>query len=94
MRVLLQILIALAFVASGVVFGALNPQYVTLDFHLFHLVASLGVALLIALLAGAMMGGIAVSVGVVWPLQRRLRKARRELAGSASASSTEAKRSA
>ncbi|MEO8742853.1 MAG: lipopolysaccharide assembly protein LapA domain-containing protein [Lysobacteraceae bacterium] len=94
MRVLLQVLIALAFVAGGVVFGALNPQYVTLDFHLFHLIASLGVALLVALLTGALLGGLAVTVGVVWSLQQRLRKARRELAVSAPASTTKASRSA
>lgn len=80
MRTLLQVLIALAFVAGGVLFGALNPQLVTLDFHLLRLDASLGVALLIALLLGALLGGAAVAVGVVWPLQRRLRKARREAA--------------
>ena len=94
MRVLLHVLIALAFVAGGIVFGALNPQYVALDFRLFHLVASVGVALLIAVLIGAMLGGIAVVVGVAWPLQRRLRKARRELAASASAGAAEVSRSA
>lgn len=74
MRLLLQLLIALAFVAGGVVFGAFNPQAVTLDFHLLQVHASLGVAILVALFVGALLGGIAVVVGLVWPLQRRLRK--------------------
>ena len=85
MRALMQLVIALAFVAGGVLFGAFNPQTVTLDFHFWQIHAGLGVALLVAVLVGAVLGGIAVTVGVVWPLQRRLRKARREIAASASA---------
>ncbi len=88
MRVVLQILIAFAFVAIGVLFGAFNPQTVTLDFHLWQAHAGLGVALLVAVLIGAILGGIAVTVGVVWPLQGRLRKARRELDATTSASSS------
>jgi uncharacterized integral membrane protein len=84
MRVLLQVLIALAFVAGGVLFGAYNPQPVTLDFHFMRLEATLGVALLVATFIGALLGGIAVSVGVAWPLRMRLRKA---LAASTNASS-------
>ena len=80
MRVLLQLMIALAFVASGVVFGAYNPEHVVLDFHVFRIEATLGVAVLGATLIGALLGGIAVAIGVAWPLRRRLRKA---LAGSA-----------
>ena len=79
MRVLLQVLIALAFMAGGVLFGAFNPQAVNIDFHWFVIPASLGVALLIAVLVGAVLGGIAVTVGIAWPLRRQLRKARREI---------------
>ena len=92
MRALMQLVIALAFVAGGVLFGAFNPQIVTLDFHLWQVHAGLGVALLVALLIGALLGGIAVTIGVVWPLQRRLRKARREIAASASAMATTSSR--
>ncbi len=86
MRVLLQVLIALAFVAGGILFGAFNPQTVTLDFHVLRMDASLGVALLIAVFIGALLGGIAVAVGVVWPLQRRRRKLQREFASATAAS--------
>jgi len=79
MRVLLQVLIALAFLAAGVLFGAFNPQVVNIDFHWFVIPASLGVALLMAVLVGAVLGGIAVTVGIAWPLRRQLRKARREM---------------
>jgi uncharacterized integral membrane protein len=88
MRVLLQLLIALAFVAGGVLFGAFNPQTVTLDFHFLRIDASLGVALLVATFIGALLGGIAVAVGVAWPLQRRLRK----LVASTSATASQASR--
>ena len=77
MRVLLQVLLALIFVAAGILFGALNPQAATIDFHVFQTTASLGVSLLTALLIGALLGGLAVTVGIVWPLRRRLRKAER-----------------
>ena len=80
MRVLLQVLLALTFVAGGVLFGAFNPQAVAIDFHWFELSASLGVTLLIAVLIGAIVGGVAVTIGIVWPLQRRLRKKEREIA--------------
>ncbi len=82
MRVLLQVLLALAFVAGGVLFGAFNPHAVTIDFHWFELSVGLGVALLVAVFVGAIVGGIAVTVGIVWPLQRRLRKKEREIAST------------
>jgi len=82
MRVVLQILIALVFMGAGVLFGAFNSQAVKIDFHWFLIPATLGVALLVALFIGAVLGGIAVTAGIVWPLRRHLRKARRELATS------------
>lgn len=78
MRVFLQVLLAVTFVAAGVLFGALNPQAVVVDFHVFQWHAGLGVALLCAALLGAFFGGMAVVIGLVWPLQRRLRRQQRE----------------
>jgi uncharacterized integral membrane protein len=80
MRVVMQILLALVFAAGGVLFGAFNPDVVHIDFHVFQVPASLGVALLVALFLGAALGGLAVTVGIVWPLQRRVRKLSREAA--------------
>ncbi len=82
MRILLQILIGMVFVAGGVLFGAFNPQTVTIDFHWWQIHPGLGVALLVATLVGALLGGIAVAIGVVLPLQGRLRKAHREFVAS------------
>ncbi|MER3546395.1 MAG: DUF1049 domain-containing protein [Rhodanobacteraceae bacterium] len=56
MRALTAIL-AVAFLILGVVFGALNPQRVTYDFLFAHFEISKGVALLIALLIGWLLGG-------------------------------------
>ena len=78
MRVVMQVLLALAFAAAGVLFGAFNPDVVHVDFHVFRVSSSLGVALLAALFVGALLGGLAVTVGIVWPLRRRVRKLARE----------------
>ncbi len=72
---LIRILIALACLATGVVVGALNPQAVDIDFGAFHVPTTLGVAVLISLLAGVIVGGVALVVGVVLPLRQRLRRA-------------------
>jgi lipopolysaccharide assembly protein A len=73
-------LLALLCAVLGVLFGALNPQAVRVDLYWATLDIRLGVALLAAILAGALLGGFAVIVGVVLPLQRRLRRLRRERA--------------
>ncbi len=77
---LLQLLLGLLFIAAGVVFGALNPQSTVLDFYYLHQPIGVGVALLIALLIGAVLGGMAIVVGVVWPLRRKLRQTHRQQA--------------
>ena len=71
---LIKALIALVFVGFGVVFGALNRQAVQLDGLLGIWNVRLGFLVLLALLAGALVGGLAVTAGVVWPLRRQLRK--------------------
>ena len=72
MRVIKAIL-ALCFVAMGLVFGALNRQHVHVDFGLATADLRLGLLVLVTLLFGAFLGGVAVMAGVVWPLRRRLR---------------------
>lgn len=86
---LLQLLVALLFIVAGIVVGALNPQSMTLDFYFARLHLGVGVALLSALLAGALLGGLAITIGVVWPLQRRLQRAWRERSVSAANSGIE-----
>ena len=72
---LIKSLIALCFVALGIVFGALNTQPVHVELWFRSFDARLGLVLLSVLLAGALIGGLAVTVGVVWPMRRRLGRA-------------------
>ena len=74
MRVI-KALLALCFVALGLIFGALNRQHVRIDLALGVVEGRLGLVLLTILLVGAFLGGLAVLAGVVWPMRRRLRGA-------------------
>jgi uncharacterized integral membrane protein len=71
---LLKSLIALMFVVLGVVFGALNRQVVHLDLWHAQYDVRLGLTLIAVLLGGALLGGLVVTAGVVWPLRRQMRK--------------------
>ena len=75
MRVI-KALAALCFVALGLVFGALNRQHVSVDLAIGTLDLRLGFLVLVALLVGALFGGLAVMAGVVWPARRRERASR------------------
>ena len=72
---LLKAVVALLFIALGVLFGALNREPVRIEFG-FHTIenATLGPTLLLAMLAGALLAGLVLTVGVIWPLRHRLRK--------------------
>lgn len=72
---LIKALLALLFVAFGILFGALNRSPVEIDLGFLVVDSlSLGTSLLLALLAGAVLAGVVISTTVVWPLQRRLRR--------------------
>ena len=73
------ILLGLLFAAFGAVFGALNGEGVTLDFYFGTVQLAKGAALLCALLLGWFVGGIAVYLGLVPRLRRRIRGLTREL---------------
>ena len=60
-------LIALLFVVAGVLFGALNREPVHVDVVFASMSAPLGLLILATLLAGAFIGGVVVSLFVVWP---------------------------
>ena len=72
------ILLSLLFAAFGAVFGALNSDSVTLDFYFGELHLAKGAALLCALLIGWFVGGVAVYLGWVPRLRRRIRALTRE----------------
>jgi uncharacterized membrane protein YciS (DUF1049 family) len=77
MRVI-RMLIAIAFIALGATVGALNRQEIAIDFGAFHLSTTLGIAILVALLAGVLLGGTAIAASVVLPLRRKLARLQRE----------------
>lgn len=72
---LIRLLAAVACLLLGGIVGALNTRPVVLDLGFVALPTSLGLAVLVALLAGVVVGGLLVAVGVVAPLRRRLRRA-------------------
>ena len=75
---LIRFLVAFACVALGAVVGALNRQLISIDLGVAHLPTNLGVALIVTLLIGALLGGLAISASLVLPLRRRLARAERQ----------------
>ena len=71
----LRLIVALACLVAGIVVGALNPQRAVLDLGFTQVPIALGVLVLIALLVGVVLGGLALSASVVFPLRQRLRRA-------------------
>ena len=72
---LIRLLIALACLVAGVAVGAMNPQAVTLDLGFIAVTTTLGVAVIVALLLGVLVGGLVLAASVVLPLRQRLRRA-------------------
>ena len=75
MAKLFRIATALACILLGALVGALNPQPVVLDLGFVVLPTSLGLAVLVALLLGVIVGGAVLAIAVVAPLRGRLRAA-------------------
>lgn len=78
MRLILLLLVLLV-AACGALFGALNRTAIPIDFHFAQIHPPIGIALLVALLIGWLLGGL-----VAWfghgRLRRELRAARRRAA--------------
>ena len=68
---LIRLLIALLCVAAGIAIGALNAQPITLDLVFTQFRASAGVCVLLALLSGVLIGGLAVGASGVAPARRK-----------------------
>ena len=73
----LVLLLALAMMALGVVFSAINPDRVTLDLYWFTVNPPAGVLVLASVLLGVLLGGGFLYAGVIVPLRMRLRAQRR-----------------
>ena len=72
-------LLALGVLALGLLVGALNDAQLAVDLYFLQFSLSSGAALLGATLLGAVLAGLCLWLAVIWPLQRRLRQARRDL---------------
>lgn len=72
---LIRLIAAIACILLGAVVGALNTQPVALDLGMATLRASLGLSVLVSLLVGVLVGGGLLTIAVVAPLRRRLRRA-------------------
>lgn len=75
---LLIVLIVLLFAVLGVLFGALNADWVVYDLLFAHVRVPKGAALLAMLVLGWILGGLLVWLGVVQPLRYRLRRVQRQ----------------
>lgn len=73
----LRLLIALFFLAAGLVIGVLNTQPIVLKLLFTDIPTSSGVAIILSLLFGVLIGGLIVMATMVLPLYARLRKATR-----------------
>ncbi|KFN47000.1 lipopolysaccharide assembly protein LapA domain-containing protein [Arenimonas metalli] len=71
---LIKALFALLFIAFGVLFGALNRQAVRIELGFTGVDGTVGTALLLAVLAGAVLAGIVLTAGVIWPLRLQLKR--------------------
>jgi uncharacterized integral membrane protein len=72
------IVLAVIFLLGGLLFGALNPAPLEINFYFGRQELAAGVALLAAALLGALLAGIVLALAVVWPMQRRLRRLQRQ----------------
>ena len=77
---LIRSLIALCFIALGIVFGALNRAPIRVDLWFTAFEGRLGLVLLAALLVGALAGGLVVALGVALPLRRHAARERTRVA--------------
>ena len=72
-----RLVVALLFLAYGLIIGVLNTQPITLKLVFSEFQTSSGVGIMLSLLLGVVIGGLIVVATVVWPLYAKLRKATR-----------------
>lgn len=80
-----RLLILLAVLVGGLVIGSLNSQPVDISLAFWALRTTSGIAIIVSLLLGALVGGGLVLAGMVIPLYARLRRANKAAAGTVGA---------
>ncbi len=84
----IRLVVALIFLAAGLVIGVLNTQPIVLKLLFTEIPTSSGVAIILSLLFGVLIGGLIVMATMVLPLYARLRKAGKAQASAPSATPT------
>jgi len=82
----IRLVVALVFLAAGLVIGVLNTQPIVLKLLFTEIPTSSGVAIILSLLFGVLIGGLIVMATMVLPLYARLRKANKVQPSAASSS--------
>ncbi|HYG05975.1 MAG TPA: lipopolysaccharide assembly protein LapA domain-containing protein [Stenotrophomonas sp.] len=77
-----RLLLMLAFLLVGLVIGALNSQPILIDFAFSSIATTTGVAIIVSLLAGVLIGGALVLAAMVFPLYSKLRLANKQAAAA------------
>lgn len=72
-----RLLVLLAVLVAGLIIGALNSDKMVLSLGFTQIITTTGLAIIIALLSGAIIGGGLVLASVVIPLYAKLRKAQK-----------------
>jgi len=72
-----RLLILLAVLVVGLIIGALNSQPIIISLGFTQINSTTGVAIIIALLSGALIGGGLVLASMVIPLYAKLRRAQK-----------------
>jgi len=84
-----RLLILLAVLVGGLVIGSLNSQPVDVSLAFWALKTTSGIAIIVSLLLGALVGGGLVVAGMVVPLYAKLRRATKAaVPGAVSAAQT------
>jgi len=78
-----RLVVALLFLAYGLIIGVLNTQPITLKLLFTEFQTSSGVGIMLSLLLGVVVGGLIVVATLVWPLYAKLRRANRSVAAAA-----------
>jgi uncharacterized integral membrane protein len=73
----IRLLLAVGVLVVGLAFGALNAGELQVSLYFVELRLSTGTALLASALLGALAAGLCLWLAVIWPLQRGLKRARR-----------------
>lgn len=70
-----RLLLLLVFLVLGLIIGVLNSDPIQIDFAFTSIPTTSGVAIIVALLGGALVGVSLVLIGLVIPLYSKLRQA-------------------